>query len=916
MAQNDYRAPNFGVQDTRQVTGQGISGPGQSAGADVTVGEDWRGRLLSNLGDGLQKVGQAYYEFSSTKSYLEGQAAAAVGKSVTELQSDPITRDWAEKGFHDAAGKMAVAQQVAKFPGDLKKLREKAPEEFQSYLTKRRDDLTGAVASMSLGDQAKTAAQLQLMDIDDTAKYTTERAKFIIETKSQAINTKANAQLQSLAANQVAAGTDQGRTEDYLRSVQTTAAGLYADVWSDSSLPASAKQELTKQIAQQALSVDQVAMYDYMNHQELNFPDGTKGTLISKLPAEDQIKLSASYREAMSRTADMRNLVRSEEMALLETQIDQGQIPGSYEMVRGRLDSLVQNGSITGSRREGILQKMNKKQLEIQTDGEVASAVLRGDNQYMMAKNKTPEQAMEALDRTMVKQGLSPSQMLGQYMQVGRNGNAAGYKKAGSMMGSAITQLADSEDNEVLPQNKEIFRQFMDVVNADTISGKTNSRESVMSGLNERDRMFTEKMLNNAKTLGFDGALQLARKQRADDMSMAPSAKAAKAANLKEDIQKSVAAVDTSGWVKRFWTGTKAFFGSEDAIADQKLAINQSGVIGNTQGEAFYVRQTQEALLAESNFVATDNPSASGSEVVSVAKANLAARTIPTTQGPLILPRGADVSTVFGVPMNSQAKIGPAIDKILGSSPEGGSFHLVFQQGRLFAQGFDKEGQRSGSGFYLEKKDIQTAVNELNIAEDDEANKIHGAGTSVTANGVTLSFSGSNTAGVPEATAFKVRNNLVAHEGLTSEAYKDLSGKIGKDGNPIMTVGPGISSHNPHYPKLTGNASEDSKSINSAFIKASDDALKAGGFIAQQVGKYNDSGIQLMSELAYQSGVNFAELSSYKVFLKAMQSGNAEQAKAVFLDTPAFKASGNNPDKLSKRQSSYLSLIEGAMKGN
>lgn len=185
----------------------------------------------------------------------------------------------------------------------------------------------------------------------------------------------------------------------------------------------------------------------------------------------------------------------------------------------------------------------------------------------------------------------------------------------------------------------------------------------------------------------------------------------------------------------------------------------------------------------------------------------------------------------------------------------------------------------------------------------------------------TMHYNGDNSAGVPASTALAFRNNLRDNEGVRDKEYKDLSGAVHKDGprkgKPIMTVGIGVSSHNKWYPKTDENGYITGEQMRESFMGASNDALVHGADLARSKGMNTSSAIQLFSELAYQSGTAFntqanATGTAYRVFLKAMDTGDVLFAKHAFKNTPAWKWSGG-PD--GKRGKKYMQLIEQSMNG-
>lgn len=137
-----------------------------------------------------------------------------------------------------------------------------------------------------------------------------------------------------------------------------------------------------------------------------------------------------------------------------------------------------------------------------------------------------------------------------------------------------------------------------------------------------------------------------------------------------------------------------------------------------------------------------------------------------------------------------------------------------------------------------------------------------------------------------------------------------------------MTVGVGVSSHNPRYPKVQPDGSVKVEDIRRSFVEASNDAAIAGSKVARDLGRHDQPTFMLMSELAYQSGTAFMSQQNktgerYREFANVLKTGNVEAAQEAFKRTAAwyYSADPKNRDKITPRQQNYLRLIQLALKG-
>lgn len=925
--QRQYQAPEFRVRDTREFQHVQVAAADTRVAPPLVVGDDsWRDKMLEQLGGNAANMLNKMADIEFSNLYLEGQAKAGVIESEEELQGNPLTRDWQVAGYRDTMGKLALADTEAQFAVDIAKLREKGPEEIQAYLATRREKLMPALGSMSREARAAAAGQLLLQDRAATKTWTTEHAKFIIEQKSQAVHTQWNTSLRTLGNAQIKKQLGELQDKDYNEQLRSTVGTMVQSVWMDGSLPQGVKQQLTFEMLQNALSNDSVDLYDFVASNGI--PDGAGGvsTLMSRLTGEQQGKVANAYREAQSRTRDARNMAVAAQVANLEAQIDNDAYTGTYEDLTGMLDPMLVSKGITGERRQGIINKYLDKQYKGEQNSALAELYLRGDLNGIFSAGKEQTDGLKALDAMLTRRKASPEQRLNAYLQSGLNGMDGGFKKAGEVLGTALRQVR-SPDGTVLPQHLATVRTINNAVRQAEERGQTGIRVALLSGLAEGDRMFAERVFAQVDGgASYDEAVLKATDTEAKEAQLTPAVKAAQTQQVAKAVTAEIAALDSRGVLSSAWTWAKSIF-SSDAASDLQLrpwssVSDRDGVFSDGPTVQFYTQRVREELSNEANHVLLQSPGASADQVISVAKANVAARTISTRFGPLTMPRNVKLEDAFGVGKGNQAAIGPALDAMLKETKEDANWQLAFVNGRLFAQEVDRTGQRVGTGTYLNPKDIGTKIKQMTDAEQEKANNVFGSGRRVQQDGVTVQFNGLNTAGVPATWMMGFRDNLVNHEGIRAKPYQDLSGAKDTKGNPIMTVGVGVSSHNPRYPKVQPDGSVKVEDIRRSFVEASNDAAIAGSKVARDLGRHDQPTFMLMSELAYQSGTAFMSQQNktgerYREFANALKTGNAEAAQEAFKRTAAwyYSADPKNRDKITPRQQNYLRLIQQALKG-
>lgn len=926
--QRQYQAPEFRTRDTREFQQSKVAGADTRAQAPLIVGDDsWRDKMLESLGNQASGVLSKMADIELNNQYLEGQAQAGVIESEEELQGNPLTRDWKVAGYRDTMGKLALADIEAQFATDIGKLREKGPEELQTYLATRRGKIMPALGSMSREARAAAAGQLLLQDRAAIKSHTTEHAKFIIEQKSQAVHTQWNTSLRTLGAAQVRNQLGELQDNDYNEQLRSTVGTMVQSVWMDDSLPYSVKQQLTSEMLQSALANDSVDLYDFVASNDIPDGNGGKSSLMARLTGEQQLKVANGYREAQSRTRDARNLFQMEQVANLEAQIDNEAYPGSYDDLTRLLDPMVISKSMTGERRQSIINKYLDKQYKGEQSSELAAMYMRGDLNGIMNSGKDQTDGLKALDAMLARSKVTPEQRLQTYLNSGLNGMEGGFKRAGEVLGTALRQ-SRSPDGTVLPQHLATVRTIDQAIRKAEAAGQTGVRVQLLSGMSEGDRMFTERILAQIDGgAAPDEAVHRATELEAKEADMTPAVKAARTQQTATAVTKAIEGLEPRGLLSSTWTWAKSMF-SADASADltlrpKSLVGDRDGWFGDGPTVQFYTARVREELATEASHVLLQNPHSTPEQVISVAKANVASRTISTRFGPLTMPRNVNIEAVFGVGKGNQAAIGPALDAMLKETKGGANWQLAFSNGRLWAQEVDRNGQRVGTGTFLNTRDIKGKIKSMTDAEQDKANQTFGSGRRIQQGRVTVQFNGLNTAGVPATWMMDYRNNLINHEGVRDKPYQDLSGAMDTKGLPIMTVGVGVSSHNPNYPKVNPDGTVSPQEIQRSFVQASNDAAIAGSKVARDLGRYDQPTFMLMSELAYQSGTAFMSQQNktggrYREFATEYKAGDVQKAQDAFKRTAAwyYSADPKNRNKITPRQQSYLRLIEQSLKGN
>lgn len=940
--QRGYQPVDYGVQDRRQYDARPVAQADTAVKAPVTVGDTaWRDRMVEGLAGKAAKVLDKATDIEFANLYLEGQQAAGMIESENELQGNPLTRDWKVAGYRDTMGKFALADTEAQFQLDLPKLREKGPEELAAYLERRRSKLVPALSGMSRAARSAAVGQMLLQDRSAQAKHSVEHAKYIVEQVVQAGDTALSVSLQALGNAQTeyllnGGSQDAPRTDAYTKQLESTAGVLLA-TWADPRLPDKAKGEFATRAVLNVLHNDSTDLYDYLASNKL---PGQQVTLLQSLDGEQQGKLATAYREAKSRNKDKRTLSTAGMMAEMRAQIDAGKWTDSYEATDTRLRHMVIAGDITGEARQSMLNALTDKRLKAETTSEMGQLWLQGRTADLWRVGGDDEKGLKAADELMRRQGFSEEQRLGAYLNAGYNGATSGYKAAGEMLAPSLRRMR-AQDGTILEQHKKTVDTILQAVNKHTESGRTWARAALLSGMNDEDRIFTERVLTAAGTnSSYELAVARATEIENSERSMSPAVKAARGAQVGTAAYKVIDGIDGRGLVETLWGKAKQMLpGKIGERAALEAAVNPfnpptptRGIFGDSEVQRWYTQRMQGALKAAVDQQLLVSPLATEQEVVHAAMADVASRVIDTNIAPIVVPRGTDFKAAFGVSPADRSMIGPAVDSLLPASKDGSHWRIEFQEGRLLAHEYDQNNVPiSRVPRILTPQEIGGAVRSMNQKQQAKAAEAYGAGKRVgyadpsapMAAGELL-YNGENTAGVNNTWMLSFRDNLVRNESVTSKVYDDLSGNTDSSGKVIQTVGVGISSTNDFYPKPGPDGRITAQQMQESFANASNAAAVTGANIAKAI-RDDQPTFLLMSELAYQSGPSFMTRAgktgdNYRAFAEAYKSGDAEAAKAAFKKTAAWFYSDDpkkrDPERLTPRRKHYLKLIDQSLKGN
>lgn len=932
-----YNPPDLSLQDRRRVSAQDPGANVATTGAPVVV--NTRNDMLVNLAGELAQLGKNFanqaFNIQTEKAYAEGAAEAGVTASEDELQSNMFTRDWKVAGYRDATTKYALADAEAQFEIDLVRganLREKDPAELKAYLSERRNKLMPVISGMS-GDQRTLAmAKLAMMDRASITKHLTAHQKFIFDYAARAQSASLKTQLDSLSLLKAKVVANGGIEDEraHRTQVESIVFGLEADVWQNPRMTVEEKQAMLSSSVDAALNTDNIDLYEYMDEQGL----------VGRLTPDDQVKVANKYREVRSRNEGIWAQKYTKQWAQMEADMDSNFYNGTVDSALAVLNAGLANKAETASTYETKAKKIYAWANKNGTDSRLVQAYSTGNATELTRLGKTEADAASAMNRSMVRQGMSVTQRMQAWLDAGSHwatGNTA-YKEFGKLVAQPMGSLF-APGQEMLPEHKEALDSALTMVRDAESRGYTGLKNTMTSSMSDDDRLRFTRLYELTKAgRPVEGAVTEIQQIETYERSITPTQRAANTQKLNTELNGKVAELGGLGWLRSGALHVSALWNPADAARLQASPTNSmstaDGIFSTSETVRYYEANFQNAVKEEIANQRLIGYNTDADSIFSRSVSAVAGRTIKTDSGPLFLPRGFDSTTVLGTSGGNMEAVGPAIDSILktteSASKEGTRYRLAFAEGKISAQAFDKNGAHM-ERLLITPDMIRTAMGLKAQSADARAKEVYGPGRTLEYDAGTttnlaiggapikqigkLTFNGANNASIHDDWMMEFRENLIGGEGVRSKVYKDTRG--------IDTVGVGVMKDNPHYPKPDADGKVSPEAIRASFLGASNDAAKAGRKATEDTKLDGKDWFLLFSEVAYQSGTGWLEQNNdrgvaYRNFVAHAQAGNVGAAVDAFKKTPAYVHSKDPKSKKageSARQAHYINLIKEAMKG-
>lgn len=879
--------------------------------------------LIGTIKGSIDKLASKQLSVDLEEAYIKGEQKAAMGEVESNLQADPLTKDWQTAGFRDMAGKLAAADTTAEFAGKWKDYRQLSPEQFQQILQAKTDKMVPQMEGMSREVRKSMLAQQVMEDRTLAKQYEQEHAKYILEMADGAAKAKISTSLQSVTASR-------GNLAQHQDALALFADTVYSNTLGNPALsnaPQVARTRLGEAL-DAAISAGNPMVMDIAQVQRIPGADGKMHSLYEFMDLPDQQKTQATFRRVMQETSAVRNFEVAAQAAKMQEDFklnpDQHPAPAVEKFVRdnsgpGKLfdtDNAVK--SYMSSYYEAIAKngKLNAG----------VNAYMSGDLVGLYASGLSQQEAASKVVEKMAKARTPVTQIMDNLVVQQRQlGSDAATNMLGNLAGTALNQMIYSK--EITPQAKEVTTKLFDILSKFKGEGDMVSYNRAIEALPPDQFKFVATVMHltnaNATTETKRDAAAVLDQARAITMREPLGTKGDRAAweaSIQKDRLEVLKTLDAGSEVPLLGITTNSASRVLNALSLGTLSKDSPAVSELRQTLPWFgnIGAVKENVQKIKDIVAeryTELRMYEGMDDVTAKSRALADATqqqIMTKFGPLVVPRSVDIYNALGVDRSvNKDLIGRALSLMVPQKPgdkEYFSFSMT-NDGRMQIKTFKDDGtfkearvmspeQQHSVGTYIDqaKRNEQVEVQKAYSSQGETTPYVDHTGTP-------LKINGQNDSGLEPRKALELRRTLLKYEGNTfktiENTYTDSKGVQFKD---APTIGPGINMNFTKIP-LDAQGRATAQDLAGAFSKLSSQAMGNAVKTQRAFGldsmKRPDEEVTLLTHLNYQS-MAFAQTKDGKAFLDAygaaVKTDNIAADKtawAAFRDTTAYKRAGD-----------------------
>lgn len=873
----DYRGGVFATQ---------VASPPATAAGRVYAGQGTA--LVQNILGKLGKLADQVVQQQREEAYLDGAVQLGAGVAEEDLQTNFFTRNWTKAGHRDMAGRLAAAEYESNLLRELKASREMTPEQYAQVITNQRKEIMPAIQSMSNLGRTKMLDQIVTVERAAIKQHTAAHAQFIVEQEMQAISADLNVTLDNLSANKGVAGIQEAiRDEAYVK--------LYNNIWNNEKLDLTTKSKLINEAVGYALQGGDFGLYNLVQHMPMPNSEYTIG---QSMPFDERLKLAKAFETARNQYEFELGRETYDQILGISTMIQNGVLPEglTYDAYKSLLDRATVDGLISRQERDSKLQAYSKLAYEGAEAHDLSKAYYAGDYSVLFAQDQNLPTIAKSMTQKALASGATPAEVAFMQLEIGvRTGNAGALGEWAKLGGAALQALMTSS-GEVDQSAKDLVAHAMTVLDAD--DGTLDSgviRSRMLQELPEDIQGFLGHVLSLQEVghASLDDAIIEARafKQRWDQMdSSARNAEIAKQDKMYTDIYEQVG--DTRLLPNLFGNTVKSLQYQTDW--------------NPFSSEAFEIAAWQQEVTAELGIelgrIRQSGRPMDEKTILNLATANVAKRVLNTDFGSVIVPRGLDIATLYGVPKGYEAKglVASALSNMYKPSKDGARTVMRFLGENIQVYDYDPDTLTTSTPTTFSANDIKAEVARELELERKGISRLVGDGETLKINGGSVTINGNNSAGVKPQTAFDIRKSLAQYEAVRYKPYKD---GVDDKGKPLRSIGIGVNSGNKGIwdryfdTEISDDHEISQELVDRMFADASDNVLNEA--VRRQVtlpqGSNHDAYLELLAHQLYQRGAPKLDAErTFQDLQAALSRGDKSKARELLRQTVAYQAAGHD----------------------
>lgn len=852
--------------------------------------------VLNQLFGAAAQVAGKAWDVETQQAYLDGVAASSMGKTMEDLNTPALTKDWSTAGFKDTQTKLRQASAESKFLVDLKQLRTEGDEgKVLEYLRASRTSVLDGSDGMSGAGQRALLEKQLTFEQGAIKSWARARYEYIGEVESSAIQAQATVVFSGLRG-----ALESGNVPEIEAHRAKFLSLATSDIINNPRIDDSQRQSLIKDLADRGMQANDPALYERMASTVLS----NGKTILGMLPAKDQIELSAKQNQVLQATESQRMINWGDaDGAFTATIQSEHDAPPDRSTYTRHLDIGTNAGSLKLEQRASKWAAYLKAVERWGSKANLDIIYRTGNKEALYQSGKSEEEALKEFVASNAKLGKTEMQTVEDLVKIGTD---HGWKTAIKEAGTRVVPLMNAfsnADGTPNAMNTQQFRKFNDMISNLEKDSKSGIVSDIMAGMPDAQRaIFLGMRRAMAEGRSDVDVINSVAERKRMDQTLSPAARAAEAARNGKDTVEMALDFNPMSVMQELNYGIRRFTGIGSTT---ELAMNPKGFFKDREATESYTSRTRAEFKLSADAVNAEHPSYSKDEAKAAAIADIKGRLLDTDHGPVYLPKGTDARQYFGAPASaSMTQIAGALSKL--SKPDvKGADSYVYTSGTKVTVVEYKDG-RAVNTRTIDADRVGAAITEDNSKKNVQREQHYGAGASVSVGRNAIQFNGDNTATLDAPTMFALRQNIVRNEGVITTVKESRS----TEGKPVLTVGAGVSNRNTAWPKgLKAGDNVSQAVINSTFFDASNEAAKIGVNVARATGINSKESVLLFSEMAYQGGGAIGTGKQYLPMIQHMKAGDVEAALKAFASTSVYADSGQT------RRLHYRDLIIKAMKG-